>query len=195
MKGYCIGYGALHSPSSSVGAVGDIWDSRDCVWSVAPCYPSPGWGRELPPAAAAATHHGYNCKGHKTRKCQLCWYRTCTWSILLFIKASRCQDEHPHLMILSSLRLCRALSLLYLSFSRSNGDCFLLLHFSILLLGSQSAEGSLFSRSPDSLWRGYAMRHRFPSSSSSKLTDTTPESGRETAPDSGYEDYYGNNLY
>ena len=71
MKGYCIGYGALHSPSSSVSAAGDIWDSRGCVWSVAPCCLSPGWSREPLPAAAAAApppRHDYNCKGDNTEK-------------------------------------------------------------------------------------------------------------------------------
>ena len=35
------------------------------------------------------------------------------------------------------------------------------------------------------------MRHRFPSSSSSKLTDTTPESGWEGATEGGYEYIHG----
>lgn len=97
MKGYCIGYGALHSPSSSVGAAGDIWDSRDCVWSVAPCYPSPGWGREPLPADVAASHHGYNYKGDNTGKCQLWCYRTCSWSALLFISITVPRRAHsPH---------------------------------------------------------------------------------------------------
>lgn len=66
MKGYCIGYGALHSPSSFVSAADDIWDSRGCVWSVAQRCLFPGWSRE--PRPAAASPHDYNCKSDNTEK-------------------------------------------------------------------------------------------------------------------------------
>lgn len=60
MKGYCIGYDALHSLSSSASAAGDIWESRGCVWSAAPRCFFPYWRREpLPP-------HDYNCKSENT---------------------------------------------------------------------------------------------------------------------------------
>lgn len=78
-----------------------------------------------------------------------------------------------HLLLLSSLRPG-----LILSFSwRAAG--FFLLHFSSLLLGSPSDKGSVFSWSDGSLCIGCAIKHRFPSSSSSKLTDTTPAEREE----------------
>lgn len=77
-----------------------------------------------------------------------------------------------YLFIFSSFLCCRTHSLDIFSFS--NNIVFLLVHRNSLLLGSQS-ELSKFSKLSWSPFNGYAIRHKFPSSSSSKLTDTTPE--------------------
>lgn len=77
-----------------------------------------------------------------------------------------------YLFIFSSFLCCRTHSLDIFSFS--NNTVFLLVHRNSLLLGSQS-ELSKFSKLSWSPFNGYAIRHKFPSSSSSKLTDTTPE--------------------
>lgn len=112
IKGYCIGYGALHSPSSSVSAADDIWDSKDCVWSVAPRFLSPGWSREpLLAVAAAAPHHDYNCKGDNTEKCQCwCWrYRIHLWSVsCLRVNLKRClgQASSPHDLVFFTALSC-----------------------------------------------------------------------------------------
>ena len=89
-------------------------------------------------------------------------------------------SSSPHqtyLFIFSSFLCCRTHSLDIFSFS--NNTVFLLVHRNSLLLGSQS-ELSKFSKLSWSPFNGYAIRHKFPSSSSSKLTDTTPEERKDT---------------
>lgn len=90
---------------------------------------------------------------------------------IVMLRDSTFQFPQTDLFIFSSFLCCRTHSLDIFSFS--NNTVFLLVHRNSLLLGSQS-ELSKFSKLSWSPFSGYAIRHKFPSSSSSKLTDTTP---------------------
>lgn len=165
-KGYCAGFAVWSSLSSSADAAGGTADSRGCVWSEVPCFLSPGC------STAPLLYPPDYCQEHQR----------VVWECDIFSYIYVVGHHHvlyfytiftAHLLPLSSLRLC-----LVLSFS-SRADGFFLLHFSSLLLGPPSDRGSVFSWSDGSLCRGYAIKHRFPSSSSSKLTDTTPTARRK----------------